>query len=199
MFGSFVFVTLFSTIHNIAIVCADVLAFVAVIHQVWGLWKLKRSLGLESNKDVATILLRQCILRFCFVLGISTTQLLFAFDVADTFNPIQNILSALLLCEFTLDLRRRNTTKSASNQTAFDLPTISFQENPVESVRSVLGRHESIVTEMGERIDLVDRWVQDDPTPVHGERDGLQEGLGATLSDADDSLESDYSSTINTE
>ncbi|GJJ16048.1 hypothetical protein Clacol_010327 [Clathrus columnatus] len=65
------------------------------------------------------------------------------------------LISVLLLCEFTIDLRRRNQQNSVPNQSALHLPTILFQENPVQSVRFALGRlHESIVAEMGERNDI---------------------------------------------
>ncbi|GJJ15101.1 hypothetical protein Clacol_009376 [Clathrus columnatus] len=99
-------------IRSTAIIVSDTLAFAGIFRQVWGLWRLKRSLGLQNN-DFLTSLLQQ-------------------------------------------DLRRRNANKSAPNQLAdLSLPILSFQENPVQSVRTVLGRlHESIVAEMGERNDL---------------------------------------------
>ncbi|GJJ15456.1 hypothetical protein Clacol_009734 [Clathrus columnatus] len=114
-----------SLLNNISIIISDVLAFAVVIRQVWGLWKLKQSSGLKDNKDLITALFHQGILRFS--------------------------LSTLLICEFTLAVRRRNGARS----TDYDQSTLStpaFQENPVHSVRFVLGHlHESILTEMGER------------------------------------------------
>ncbi|GJJ07024.1 hypothetical protein Clacol_001222 [Clathrus columnatus] len=113
-------------INNVAVILLDSFAFLAVVRQVWGLWKLKRSLGLRSNQDIATSLIGQGFLRFS--------------------------LSALLICEFTLDLRRRNSKKIIPNQSALNLPTMSFQDNPVQSVKSVFGRlHENLIAEMGER------------------------------------------------
>ncbi|GJJ11438.1 hypothetical protein Clacol_005671 [Clathrus columnatus] len=85
-------------------------------------------------------------------------------------------LSSLLLCEFTLDLRRRNAPKSNSSHPALNLPTISFQENPMESVKSVLGRlHEDILIEMGERSDQINGDASDASwsSPMPGEVDGL--------------------------
>ncbi|GJJ10094.1 hypothetical protein Clacol_004320 [Clathrus columnatus] len=69
---------------------------------------------------------------------------------------ISEELSTILMCEFTLDLRRRNMEKSIPNQSALELPNISFQDNPVQSMQSVLGRlHENIISEMGEGNDSV--------------------------------------------
>ncbi|GJJ13562.1 hypothetical protein Clacol_007817 [Clathrus columnatus] len=117
----------------VMIILLDLLAFIVVIRRVWGLWKLKRGLRLLSNSgDLVTSLLEQGLLRFAF-----------------------RRLSSLLICEFTLDLRRRNATKPIFHQSAMDLPTLSFRENPAQSVRTVLGRlHESIVAEMGESNDV---------------------------------------------
>ncbi|GJJ14073.1 hypothetical protein Clacol_008330 [Clathrus columnatus] len=65
-------------------------------------------------------------------------------------------LSSLLICEFTLDLRRRNEQKAAFNRSALSLPNLSFQVNPVQSMRSMFGRlQENIVAEMGESNDIV--------------------------------------------
>ncbi|GJJ10095.1 hypothetical protein Clacol_004321 [Clathrus columnatus] len=106
----------------------DVLAFLAVIRQVWGLWREKRRLHLHTNADVVSLLFQQEILRFS--------------------------LSIILTCEFTLGLRRRNTENAIINQSALELPNISFRENPAQSIQSVLGRlHENIISEMGERND----------------------------------------------
>ncbi|GJJ15106.1 hypothetical protein Clacol_009381 [Clathrus columnatus] len=97
-------------IQIVAIILSDTLASIAVIRQVWGVWRLKRSLGLQGN-DFLTLLLQQ-------------------------------------------GLRRRNKKVPAPNPTALSLPTLSFQDNPVQTARSVLGRlHENIVAEMGERND----------------------------------------------
>ncbi|GJJ11598.1 hypothetical protein Clacol_005833 [Clathrus columnatus] len=51
-------------INNITTVTLDALAFIAVIHRVWGLWKLGRSLDLEGNSnDFITIIFRQDLRR----------------------------------------------------------------------------------------------------------------------------------------
>ncbi|GJJ15473.1 hypothetical protein Clacol_009751 [Clathrus columnatus] len=108
------------------VILLDMLAFVMVIYQLWGLWKIKRSLALQNSQELTTSLLEQGTLRFS--------------------------LSTLLMCEFTMDLRRRNTKDFDPNQSALTLPTLSFQENPVQSIRSALGHlHESIIAEIGER------------------------------------------------
>ncbi|GJJ15470.1 hypothetical protein Clacol_009748, partial [Clathrus columnatus] len=83
-------------------------------------------------------------------------------------------LSTLLVCEFTIDLRRRNRQDSVPNQSALTLPTLSFQDNPVQSMRSVLRRlHESIIAEMGERNHLENG---DNLSPPSGEPNNMRDG-----------------------
>ncbi|GJJ12728.1 hypothetical protein Clacol_006972 [Clathrus columnatus] len=154
--------TVTNDIHNIALTLSDTFALIAVIRHVWGLWKLKQTLGLRNNKDLTTLLLHQGIFRFLyafeFVVYFNGTDLAssIVFLMTTTEIPLITVsygkLSSLLLCEFTLDLRRRNAQESVPNQSALDLPTLSFHENPTQSIRSALGQlHESIVNEMGER------------------------------------------------
>ncbi|GJJ10346.1 hypothetical protein Clacol_004572 [Clathrus columnatus] len=137
-------------IHNVATILSDILAFVAVIHQVWGLWKEKRRLGLHTGKDFATLVLQQ---DFC--IQFKSPQIL---PIPGTYVGVfQNVLSTILICEFTLDLRRRNT-RSLPNLSPFELPdlNLSSQDNPVRSIRPVLGRlQESIIADMGERSDPI--------------------------------------------
>ncbi|GJJ10100.1 hypothetical protein Clacol_004326 [Clathrus columnatus] len=69
---------------------------------------------------------------------------------------VQNLFSSIFMCEFTLDLRRRNREKSIPNQSALELSILSFRDNPVQSIQSVFGRlQENIISEMGERNDFV--------------------------------------------
>ncbi|GJJ05911.1 hypothetical protein Clacol_000098 [Clathrus columnatus] len=68
-------------------------------------------------------------------------------------------LSALMICEFTVALRRRNMKKTIPNLSDIHLPTLSlpFQDDQVQTRRSILGRlHEGLVTEMAERPDPAD-------------------------------------------
>ncbi|GJJ10439.1 hypothetical protein Clacol_004665 [Clathrus columnatus] len=180
------YITTLILVGNVAVILSDVLAFLGVIHQVWGLWKEKRKLNLHSTgKDFVTLLLQQGkftliktpmgdehskinlyvlsgILRFSFVLFISITQVIIDYVlpiVGADVTAFQNILSIILICEFTLDLRRRNATRSLPNQSALELPdlNLSSQGNPVRSIQSVLGRlQERMIANMGERSDTVD-------------------------------------------
>ncbi|GJJ13752.1 hypothetical protein Clacol_008008 [Clathrus columnatus] len=50
-----------SAIENIATILFDALAFITVIHQVWGLWRLKKALGMQGNGDFVMLILRQGI------------------------------------------------------------------------------------------------------------------------------------------
>ncbi|GJJ14480.1 hypothetical protein Clacol_008744 [Clathrus columnatus] len=134
---------LLGVIRNISIILSDVLAFIGIIYQVWGIWRLKQGLSLKSNEDLVSSLLRQ---DFRNVIFIATAAIL---------APLENVLSSLLICEFTLDLRRRNEKHSVTSPSALDLPAISFQNDPVQCVRTSLTRwHGAIVAGMGERIKL---------------------------------------------
>ncbi|GJJ10209.1 hypothetical protein Clacol_004435 [Clathrus columnatus] len=127
---------------NIATVLLDLLAFIAVLYQVWSLWKEKRKLGLHTDKDFVTLLLRQ---------GKSTL-------IKDIGHSKINLLSVTLICEFTQDLRRRNAARSLPNQSSLELPDLNFlsQANRGRSIQSVFGRlQESIIADMGERNDPV--------------------------------------------
>ncbi|GJJ10429.1 hypothetical protein Clacol_004655 [Clathrus columnatus] len=133
-------------VNNVAVIFTDVLVFLAVIHQVWGLLKEKRRLGLHTEKDLVTLLLQQ------------VTQVIISYILPITgayVTTFQNVLSTILICDFTLDLRRRNTTaRSLPNHSALELPDLNllFRDNPVRSMQAVLGRlQESIIADMGER------------------------------------------------
>ncbi|GJJ10169.1 hypothetical protein Clacol_004395 [Clathrus columnatus] len=144
---------------NVTVILSDALAFLAVVYQILGLWKEKRKLQLYTNKDFVTLLLQQGILRFSFALVVSVAQLIIGYDAADDISAFQNVLSTILICEFTLDLRRRNTTKPLLSQSALELPdlNLSSQHNPGQSIQTVLGRlQKSIIANMGERNDPVD-------------------------------------------
>ncbi|GJJ10401.1 hypothetical protein Clacol_004627 [Clathrus columnatus] len=182
-------------VENVTIILSELLAFLGVVCQVWGLWKEKRSLRLRAEKDFVTLLLQQGkftlikipgdgdsklnlyalsgILRFCFVLFGTLTQVIFNYITGTYVSPLQNTyeisyalvnayllplrLSTILICEFTLDLRRRNaTTRSLPTRSALRLPDLdlSSQHNPVRPIQSILDRlQESIIADMGERSD----------------------------------------------
>ncbi|GJJ10664.1 hypothetical protein Clacol_004891 [Clathrus columnatus] len=141
-------------VENVTTVLSDVLAFLAVIRQVWGLWKEKRRLGLHTGKDFVTLLLQQVSRIKC------------------PFMLLPLRLSVILICEFTLDLRRRNTTRSLPNQSALEFPNLnpSSQDNPeARSIQSVLGHlQESIIADMGERNDPMSMGID---APGQGEPD----------------------------
>ncbi|GJJ10452.1 hypothetical protein Clacol_004678 [Clathrus columnatus] len=160
-------------VNNVAVILSDVLAFLAVIYQVWGLWKEKRRLGLHTGKDFASLLLQQVLVTVSGVIidyispvaraDVAISQHVYEISY-NTFETAYVCLlplrfSAILICEFTLDLRQRNTTaRSLPNQSAIEFRdlNLSFQDNPVRSIQSVFGRfQEGIIADMGERGDLV--------------------------------------------
>lgn len=46
-------------LQSVSIILQDFIAFVVVIYHAWGVRKLKRSVGLRGNTDLATSLLQQ--------------------------------------------------------------------------------------------------------------------------------------------
>ncbi|GJJ10394.1 hypothetical protein Clacol_004620 [Clathrus columnatus] len=146
----FAFLVTLILVGNVAVVLSDVLAFLAVIHQVWSLWKEKRKLRLHNTgEDFVTLLLQQVTqLAIDYISPTAGTDVI----------AFQTVLSTILICEFTLDLRQRNATRSLPNQSALELPdlNLSSRDNSVRSRQSMLGRlQESIIADMGERSDPV--------------------------------------------
>ncbi|GJJ10418.1 hypothetical protein Clacol_004644 [Clathrus columnatus] len=152
-------------VSNVAVTLTDVLAFLAVIRQVWGLWKEKRRLRLEGERDFVTLLLQQ-VVRDLKIFTVGSDIGAFQ-NVYELFYILMNAhlyllplrLSTILICEFTLELRRRNTTaRSLPNQSALELPDLNFssQGNPVRSISVLGGLQERIIADMGERSDSVD-------------------------------------------
>ncbi|GJJ10339.1 hypothetical protein Clacol_004565, partial [Clathrus columnatus] len=98
-----------------------------------------------------------------FVLLVTVTGLVVDYTAIQAGSDVavfQNVLSTILICEFTLDLRRRNTTtRSLPNLSALEFAdlNLSSQENPeVRSIQSIFGRlHERMIADMGERNDPV--------------------------------------------
>ncbi|GJJ10142.1 hypothetical protein Clacol_004368 [Clathrus columnatus] len=168
-------------IGNVATALSDILAFIAVVRQVWGIWKEKRRLHLHTDKDFVTLLLQQVtelIIGYVghhdFLLQLTKSSQFESSQisplVASDFGAFQNAYEipysilyfgqVILICEFTLNLRRRNTTKSLPNQSALELElpdlNLSSQNNPIRSTQSILSRlQESIIADMGERTDEV--------------------------------------------
>ncbi|GJJ05852.1 hypothetical protein Clacol_000039 [Clathrus columnatus] len=136
-------------IRDIVPIVSDALAFIGIVYQVLGIWKSKKRLGLQSNhkQDLVTSLLQQGVLRFS--------------------------LSTIIICEFTLALRRRNMEKSTANMSGIRLPTLSLpsQNDPTQTQQSVLERlRESLIAEMAERPDPADS-----PNSGKLDVDGLQD------------------------
>ncbi|GJJ05862.1 hypothetical protein Clacol_000049 [Clathrus columnatus] len=148
--ASLVSLTIIFFVRDIASVVSDALAFIGIIYQIWGVWKSKRNLGLQSNheKDLVTSLLEQGILSISFALLVTTITSILTIVQPDgvvnyVFDPFQEALSTLIICQFTIALRRRNMKKSTPNLSDIHLPTLTQQ--------SILGRlHESLVVEMAE-------------------------------------------------
>ncbi|GJJ15458.1 hypothetical protein Clacol_009736 [Clathrus columnatus] len=132
---------------NVSIIISDVVAFIVVVRQAWGLWKLKKSLGLRSNQDLTTALLQQGIIRHSEIFP------------QQYYSKLLSINYIILICEFTLALRRRQSCATPSDFNQSTSSVLLFHNNPssARSMRLVLIQlHESIVDEMGERNASVD-------------------------------------------
>lgn len=136
---------------NICVCLTDLLAFCVCMWKVWGTWKLKRETGIQGYNDLVSILIRQTVSRFGFVITFTiTTTIITESTPFLTSSPsylllnFQHGFSSMLLAGFALDLRQRN---SAAIQAAnITLPTIE-----VTSVMSYI--HETILVEMGDHGD----------------------------------------------
>ncbi|GJJ10305.1 hypothetical protein Clacol_004531 [Clathrus columnatus] len=124
--------------------------------------------------DIYVVIIDRCDSQ-PFVLIVTVTQLVVDYnspiagsDVAAFQNALLPLrLSVILICEFTLDLRRRNTTTgSLPNPSALELPdlNLSSQGNPGRSIKSVLGRLQEMIIADMEESDTVDIDV-----PVQGD------------------------------
>ncbi|GJJ12878.1 hypothetical protein Clacol_007124 [Clathrus columnatus] len=128
---------------------ADLYVLLVVIRQYWSLWRERRILRVRTNADFVALVLQQG-----------------GFSLVKQYVFLRELI-AICVCEFTLDLRRRN--EKSSNQSTLDLSRLSFQDNPAQKTQSFLERfNENIVLEMGERNDFV---AVDGPSPELEEGD----------------------------
>ncbi|GJJ06024.1 hypothetical protein Clacol_000211 [Clathrus columnatus] len=140
---------IFLIIHNGFVALSELLAFAGVFYQAWGIWRAKRRANLKSNETLVTTILRQVAMKY-------NAQLDSDFHPAPVLPDGQHLgsslhrLTSVIICEFTLDLRKRNEQKLAPNQSL----SLAFipQDDPAQSGSStVLGRlHERILEEWGE-------------------------------------------------
>lgn len=134
-------------ISNVIALVTDLIIFGICMWKVWGTWRLKRNNGIRSSgRSLISVLLTQSILRCCFAITITAALVpLVCFAatsnvvLVDSFTLIQNALSATLLADFTLDLRRLNSAKIEASQ--LSLPPLQLS-NVLQRV------HQSILVEM---------------------------------------------------
>lgn len=142
---------------NICTLLTDLIVFCVCLWKIWDIWTLKREIGIRSGTDLASVLFNQLVSRFCFVIIFSVALLILdQFRISTAINimlSIQHSLSAILIADFTLDLRQKN---SAAIQAAnITLPTIQIQ-----SVANYI--HQSILVEMGDHDIPIHARVEDD-------------------------------------
>lgn len=135
-----------SLIGNVLVVCTDLLIFGICMWKIWGTWKLKREIGEHSGSSLTSVLLTQSIIRCCFVVTITITGSILGWIpslpqalVTSSYNFMEDVLSAALVANFTLDLRRLNSTKIQASQVS--LPPLQFT-NVLQRV------HQSFLVEM---------------------------------------------------
>lgn len=139
----------FNLVDIIFTVLTDTLVFLVTVYKVWGVWKLRRQLNLrDQESDIGGLLLSQGVLRYCFVLLVTLTNAILVergpLDATSNFSYMQEALSIIILCRFSLDLRRRNKPQIDD----VVLPTMSFS---VQGARSMMRYvHETFLTELGE-------------------------------------------------
>lgn len=136
--------TLASFLQNFFVVLTDLVVFGICMRKVWSIWRF----GIRSPSNLISIIFRQSILRSCFVVSTSTFLAIFAviarnsklsLFVLDIGNILQNSLSAILVADFTLDLRLRN----------FSSIEIINVEVPAFRFRNLLQHiHQSFLVEM---------------------------------------------------
>ncbi|GJJ07665.1 hypothetical protein Clacol_010563 [Clathrus columnatus] len=102
----------------------------------------------DGESGIGGLLLSQGVSRYCFVLLVTLTNAILVErgpgNVTSNFSYMQEALSIILLCQFSLNLRRRN--KSQIDEV--ELPTMSFT---VRGARNALRHlHETFITELGE-------------------------------------------------
>lgn len=139
-------INLLTNLSNIDTVLIDLLVFGICLWKVWDTWKLKRQTGIKSNNDLVSILIKQLVSRFCFAVLITATFAILQFVspnavIISDIPVFQQALSTILIAEFTLDLRRRNST--TIQFASVTLPTLHIQ-SMLQYV------HESIIAGMGD-------------------------------------------------
>lgn len=100
---------------NICVIMTDFIVFCVCFWKVWGIWKMKRQTGIQNNNDLVSIILKQSVSRVCLVILLSVTVVVLELIpntkviAIDILGNLQHSFSAILLTEFTLDLRQRNS------------------------------------------------------------------------------------------
>lgn len=116
---------------DIITVCIDSFLFSICMWKIWEIWRLKRSTGIQGSNSLISVLLRQSILRFCFVITFTITNVVLVWFknaipplFENCFALMQNDLSAILVADLTLDLRHFNSARIEASQ--MSLPPLKF-------------------------------------------------------------------------
>lgn len=168
-------IVILTLIRNIFIIVTDILAFVICMWRVWGIWKLKRETGIHETHSLVSVLIKQSILRCCFVVVVNITKTLATFIkssassfgiISEGFTLYQNALSSILVTDFILDLRSLNSAKIETSNAS--LPSL-YLSNVLQHV------HQSIIVELStpENVDVEGNKDHDNPGSESVEVQGL--------------------------
>lgn len=132
---------------NIFGILIDVLSFCLCLYKVWGTWKSKRDANLHGGNNLASILFKQIISRFCFTVIISVTYAIIGQFLADpiitaSLSSIQAGISVILISDFTLALREDNSSMIDANNAT--LVTIRTAQDILQQM------HQTFIVELGD-------------------------------------------------
>ncbi|GJJ10572.1 hypothetical protein Clacol_004799 [Clathrus columnatus] len=130
-------------------IATDSTVFAITTYQLWGTFTLQQDLKQDTSTSITALLFKQGVFRYCFVLLFTLTNTVLSSGVITTelsiaFTFLQEALSAILLCGFSLHLRRRNKPKIEE----VNVQTLSWSFHGVQTAfRQV---HDTITAELGE-------------------------------------------------
>jgi len=127
------------------------------VYHTWSIYRTAKALSTAFKGSVTSLLLEQGIARFALIffweLEISITEKLVRSFLVGIDVPLENAISAILICRFHLNLQKRTVHSEGSTLPAPSLT--SFHATlPIQSLR------QHIRQEFG---DPEDNWVDDEP------------------------------------
>lgn len=139
---------------NLGISClniaTDSVVFAVTLYQIWGTWTLQRELKQDTKNSIVSLLFKQGVWRYCFVLSFTLIDAVLSSGVIryalySTSTSIQQSLSTIFLCEFSLQLRRQSRPRTE------EISSVQTMTWSLRNTRNVLRRvHDTTIAELGE-------------------------------------------------